>query len=637
MCGVFGWIKFNSELSDNEKAQAAQALLNLNHRGPDAQGVWQDSSVFMGHQRLSVIDLSADANQPFTVSGSNQYLSFNGEIYNFVELRDKLTALGYEHRTKSDTEVFFNVLKHWGSRGFNELDGMFAGAWYDKNNGRHILFRDALGQKPLYYFKDQENLIYASELGSILSLRGFNWRIDGGSFKNYLSSGYYGWDTTPILGIKKLLPGTFLEASGNTISISRWWDSKPGEEILDVSPDEAVDTTIALLDDACRLALRSDVPYGVFLSGGIDSSLLYQLCRRHDPNIASFTVGFKDADYDESEKAAQVVDFVGNGNHEVLNVDVRSIGHDITEVFERMDEPHGDPGYLNSYMLSKLARQKITVAIAGDGADELFCGYLTFRALRYARMMRFLPAVSLSAARRVLRLLPASDGYMSFQFKGLSFLNGMQGHQANRHNLWLSTLPDFQLKSLFVADENKQFDVHSRGGVYDFPPEVFDDVSDFSDADKLSYYYQKTFLPEFVSHHTDRASMLNSLEVRSPFLSPRIIEFANSLPHTIRNRQGTQKWPLRQALLKLGFAPSIVKQRKQGFTLPIARWQKTVLREDIERLGDLAEMTGGLIRKTAIEELVDDHLNGRGNNYRILHALMAFKAWQHRYPNLDFA
>ena len=307
MCGVFGWIKFRDDFSERELAAARTALATLVHRGPDAEGIFVDKRLFLGHRRLSILDLSAAANQPFTRPRAESLLSFNGEIYNFVELRSELEKVGVIFDTRSDTEVLYWALRHWNEAALPRLDGMFAGGWHNPALDDHILFRDAMGQKPLYYYQYDGGLIYASELRALLAIDGFGWKIDRDHFRRFLANAYYAWDTTPITGIKKLLPGALLRVHNGAVSQVRWWRSVPGENLLDISPEEAVTETMRLLGDSCRMALRSDVPVGVFLSGGIDSTLIYKMIAEAGADVTAFTVTMSEPDYDEGAKAREAV------------------------------------------------------------------------------------------------------------------------------------------------------------------------------------------------------------------------------------------------------------------------------------------------------------------------------------------
>ena len=273
MCGIFGWLKFENNLSDDEINAARQAISSLKHRGPDDFGEWLKPKLYMGHQRLKILDLSQKAAQPF-FDGDNQYaLSYNGEIYNFIELREELQKEGFSFQTDSDTEVFLNAFIAWKTDAFIKMEGMFAAAIHNVKTGEHYLVRDHLGQKPLYFHSYDDGVVYASELRALLQLEDFHWTLDRDNFVRFLMASYYGGDKTPLKNIYKLLPGHFVRIKNQEVRTELYWDSIPGEQTFTTGIDEAVNKFETLFEKACKMCLRSDVPYGVLLSGGIDSSM----------------------------------------------------------------------------------------------------------------------------------------------------------------------------------------------------------------------------------------------------------------------------------------------------------------------------------------------------------------------------
>jgi len=636
MCGIFGWVKFSGLLTPDQVESSRQATLTLVHRGPDGSGEWLGETVFMGHQRLSIIDLSDAASQPFQDDNGRYVLAFNGEIYNYLELRQELEAKGWRFRTRSDTEVLLYVLAQWGTQGLLRLDGMFAGALHDRKTGRHLLFRDPLGQKPLYFHVYEEGLVYASELRALLNLPQFAWRLDRQAFRRFLTHSYYPWDTTPVVDIEKLLPGCLIEIEGGTVTRHRWWDSVPGADPLDLGMDEAVAEFERLFDRSCALCMRSDVPVGVFLSGGLDSSLVLDGCHAIAPDVQAFSVSMAEQDFDESSKAVVAAVHVG-GRHNVITLDQAALLESFTALMDILDEPHGDPGYVNTFFLSRESRSQITVAVAGDGADELLCGYAPFKGLPVASLLERIPAAAIGLGRRAADILPGSDSYLTLQFKALSFLQAFPSTRMNRHGLWLSTLHPTDLARLMPKAEAGFFDPMRECGAFDVAGELRSHAASCSPAQQMLYYYQKVFLPEFVCHHTDRAAMLHSLEVRSPFLSTRLFELVNQLPDRVKLQGSDLKRVLRETLRRRGFPPAVTEQPKQGFTFPIARWLKGHLRGMVDDLADVEAVTSGEVSAPVLQHLVDQHLAGRRNNYRIIYCLIVFKAWRKRYPGLDFA
>ncbi|MBR1270657.1 asparagine synthase (glutamine-hydrolyzing) [Bradyrhizobium sp. AUGA SZCCT0222] len=637
MCGVFGWILFNRDLTDYDIEQSRQATKLLAHRGPEFQGETISPRVYLGHRRLSILDLSASANQPFSKNGGGEVLSFNGEIYNFIELREELSGYGHRFTTTSDTEVMLAAFKQWGVDALLRFDGMFAGGLHDLENRRQIIFRDPLGQKPLYYYADDDCLIYASELRSLLSLKSFSWQIDKGAFARFLANSYYAWTDTPVAGVKKLPPGCFLEIEKKAGQPKRYWTSTPKEPIEPLSESDAIDQLDEILTASCVQSMRSDVPYGVFLSGGLDSSIVLDACARSNAEVQSFSVRMSEADFDESAKANAVAKHIGIKNHHVFTLNQSSVIDALDHVLENIDEPHGDPGLVNTHFLAQSVRTHITVGIAGDGGDELFAGYAPFQGLQVARLLRLAPAAFFPAAQSVLGFLPGSDSYLGLQFKAAAFLQGFPSDDWNRLPLWLATVPPEDLKRLMPgippAFFSRQANDESLLGLFQ-PLEK--SVTNEGDTNKCLHFYQQVFLPEFVCMHTDRGAMLNSLEVRSPLLSRDMIKFANTLPSSMKVSGIQTKVLLRKLARRRGLPNEIVNQSKQGFTFPIARWLKGALKSRLDALlKHPLWQEDGLVDMSVVEHYYSQHMAGRRNYYRLLYNLAVFAAWRLRFPQVS--
>jgi len=638
VCGLFGWVSYKRSLGVAELTQCRAATALLAHRGPDYQGEWFDDHTYMGHRRLSIIDLSAAANQPVTDPSGRHIFIYNGEAYNYLELRAELEREGCTFQTDSDTEVFLTALLRWGRKTLTRVDGMFAAALHDKTTGEHLLIRDPLGQKPLYYFLTPDGVIYASELRALLSLNVQRWKIDRDAFLRYLMMGNYGWEDSPIVGIRKLLPGCCLRINRTGARIERYWDSFPGRDELDISEAEAIAEFDKLFDASCMRSMRADVPYGVFLSGGIDSSLVASYCRRTNPAVRTVSVAMSEQDYDESEKAATVNARLGIVEHHTVTMSRESVERSLTDVLVSLDEPHADPGYVNTHFLARSARRHMVVGLAGDGGDELFAGYAPFAGLGTASWLRHCPAPLFAVLRALARCIPANDRYLSLQFKAQAFLQGFPASEAMRFPLWLASIGMEELQRLCPGHEEVFFSRYGgEGAIFGYVENMLASLQGRPLQQQLLYYYQKVFLPEFVCMHTDRAAMQSSLEVRSPFLSLPLIEFANRLPDRIKRQGSELKLLLRRVAARQGLPPEIVSQRKQGFTFPLARWLKTTLRGRADELLMSGEWEEGLIDRSMVQRYLDDHMAGRRNNYRLLYNLMVFHAWRRNYPSLEVA
>jgi asparagine synthase (glutamine-hydrolysing) len=636
MCGFFGWMKFEGPFGESEIAHSRTSVEKLIHRGPDASGEWIGGGIYLGHRRLKILDLSDQSAQPF-LGGDNRYvIAYNGEIYNYIEIREELKKEGFSFRSSADTEVFLAAFSHWGEKAFLRFDGMFSAAIFDNQTRKLFLVRDPLGQKPLYYYQYKEGIVFASELRALIEHKSFTWSIDKENLSRYLLNSYYVWDNTPLKGVKKLLPGNFLEVKSEEIKLKRYWCSRPGEETLNISADEALDELDRLLDRSCRMSLRSDVPYGVFLSGGTDSSLILKYCIRHNREIASFSVKMGEKDFDESEKAITVAQHLGVRHSSIFSLNEEKLVEVFREFLENLDEPHGDPGFVNSLFLAKSSRPYITVAIAGDGGDELFAGYAPFKGLWTVPYVDKLSLDTTLLLKKIVeKILPGSDGYLTTQFKALCFLQGFPAHPSIRYALWLSALSMEEMKSLCPHHHSGFFDrFGSPGSIFGFMKDSLTAMEGSSIQQQLLYYYQNFFLPEFVALHTDRAAMLTSMEVRSPFLSSELIRFANRLPDQFKFKSGQQKWILKQ-LLKFNYFPnSIVNQRKRGFTFPVARWLKSNLKPNLELLIKDDSLFDEFLDKATLVSMIEKHLSGKRNYYRILFNLITFRAWKNNFPSL---
>ncbi len=637
MCGLFGWFKFenNNELSDEEINQARLATSSLKHRGPDDFGEWIKPNLYMGHQRLKILDLSQKAAQPFLSSDNRYVLSYNGEIYNFIELREELETQGFTFRTDSDTEVFLNAFIAWGPEAFIKMEGMFAAAIHDTKTSEHYLVRDHLGQKPLYYHPYDDGIAYASELRALMELKNFKWELDKDNFVRFLMASYYGGDKSPLKNVYKLLPGHFIKVKDNEVELKLYWDSIPGDQLLGVEIEEAVTQFETLFERACKMCMRSDVPYGVLLSGGIDSSMSLRSSLQVNPNVDAFSVGMSEKDYDESDKARQVANHLGVHRHKIFEMNEETVTIEIENFLSNIDEPNGDPAFINMLFLSESCKKDITVAISGDGGDELFAGYITFAGLKFVRLFEVLPRFIQSYLGPLAEIfIPSSDTYLGLQLKAIAYFQGFPSSRIMRYPLWLSTLSLKDISKLCPKQPKEFFEASGvNGTIFDYEGTIMEKMKGKTLTQQLLYFYQKVFLPEFICLHTDRASMQASFEIRSPFLTRSIIEFANSLPDNIKLGKNNLKRILKATVDRWSFPTKIVNQKKQGFALPVARWLKTELKPRLDKLTQ-DETLNELMDKKFLNQLIADHLDGKKNNYRILFNLIVFSAWKNKFPQV---
>ncbi len=636
MCGIFGWIKYNGRFEEEDINLSRKAVASLAHRGPNHQGEFVTENVYMGHRRLKIIDLNDNANQPFMDREKKYAIVFNGEIYNYREIREELKSAGFIFSTNSDTEVLLYAFKLWKVAAFLKFDGMYACAIHDIDAKSHYIFRDPLGQKPLYYYSYEDGLVYASELRALLCMASFSWTLHKENYIKFLSNSYYMGDMTPLCGVKKLLPGQYLKVANCNVKLKTFWDSLPGDNPLDITFEEAGLEFQRLFDRSCEISMRSDVPYGVFLSGGVDSSLVLDSCRKFNTDISAYSVAMGEKDFDESGKVKLISSKLGFDSYTTYLMDDKSIIDSLNSFLSFSDEPHGDPGFVNSYFLAKSCRTEITVGIAGDGADELFAGYVPFLALGKEKWLKHFSGPMIESISALAKqLIPGSDDYLGLQFKALAFLQGFPSHFSARFPLWLGAVSPEELEKLCPWAPSSFFlRTAEEGTIFEEAGRTLSVMEGRSRTQMFLYYYQKFFLPEYVCMHTDRSAMQNSLEVRSPFLSLPLIEFANRLPDNFKMHNKELKRILRYALLRRGFPEAIYKQKKQGFTFPIARWLKTTLRGSMEGLLSDEKWSDGLIDRTYLRRLKKEHLEGKRNNYRILFNLMVFRSWLEHFPQV---
>ena len=567
MCGIAGYFgRF-------DPAHIARMTDRIAHRGPDADGFHSDVArgVFLGHRRLSIIDIAGGV-QPMESEDGRFVVVFNGEIYNFRELRRELESLGARFRTDhSDTEVLLHGYRQWGRDLLPRLNGMWAFAIVDRERNEAFLARDRFGKKPLYWHASKDGFVFASEMTALREHPAVPSTPSPLAIRKYFAYGFIPAPLTHIEGVHKLPGGHSMTVDLSTYAtrVERWWSYVP--EPVDVRVDDRrvdawTDELLSLLDAAVQRRLVADVPVGAFLSGGIDSSMVAALAMRHvgGDKLTTFSIGFDEAGFDETAHAAKVAQYIG-ASHVVEKLSIDRALDILPRLARDLDEPFADSSLLPTFLLCEHARRHATVALGGDGADELFAGYDPFKALRYASLYsRVVPkpvhrAISMAAAR-----LPVSHGYMSFDFKVKRMLRGLD-HAAHLWlPTWMSPLTQAELQEL----AGEPVDLHE---VYSEAIDAWDSCPSTDPVDRATVFFVRLYLQEDILAKVDRASMLNSLEVRAPFLDIDLVDFARRLPASVKLRGGTTKWLLKRAAERV-IPHEIVHRRKQGFAVPIGRW-----------------------------------------------------------------
>jgi len=598
-------------------------MATLRHRGPDQQGAFSAEAFSCCAARLKIIDLQC-GNQPILENAGEWGIVFNGEIYNHVELRAELESLGHQFSSHSDTETVLKAFLRWDLESISRLRGMFAFAIWHKPTRRLVLARDRLGIKPLYYTKIGEDLYFGSELKALFVHPEIPRKLSLDGLDCYLALNYIPSPWTLIDGIVKLAPGDWLEWRDGAVTTGTYW-KLPYGQLRNISMEEAKEELDRLMKDSVREHMISDVPLGVWLSGGVDSTtILHYASQATSAQLKTFSISFHGRSFDETQYVHAAVKQYNTDHDEMdLNptVDLQSA---IEEFAYYSDEPSADAGALPVWFLSKLCKRKTTVALSGEGADELFGGYLTYRADRMARTIRKLPRAMVSLGLAGIRRWPVSDEKMGFDYKATRMLEGCLMEPEVAHAYWNGTFSKEDLNKL-VSKAMPDALVEILGQIRKLPP-VNDDLAPYLWLD------QKYYLADDILTKSDRMSMAHSVEVRPPFLDHRIVEFAAALPTSLKIQGAKQKIVLKQ-LMADKLPQAILHRKKTGFDIPAHEWLRGPLRNllvDTMRFG-LREH-GTFFQRERVEDLMERHFRREANvGYHLWGFLILFlwmKKWQ---------
>lgn len=579
MCGIAGFVG----PGDLGVLQAMSD--SLIHRGPDGAGYYVDHAIglHLAHRRLAILDI-AGGKQPMWNEDGQVGIVFNGEIYNHEELRRELIAAGHVFRSHhSDTEVLVHGYEQWGVNLPIRLNGMFAFALYDKRLQRLFCARDRFGKKPFYYAADPDFLAFSSELKALLNHPKVSRTVDREALCKYFAYGFIPAPNAFYRGVKKLPGGCCMtyDISTKKAKVECYWSFRI--ETTDTVPRDAeriwAEELRGLLAQAVKRRLSSDVPLGIFLSGGIDSSAILAFAARAMPagHPDTYSIGFQESSFDESAYARQVAGAFGSRHHhEILDLD--KARHLVPHVLSKLDEPMADSSIIPTYLLCSFARQGVTVALGGDGGDELFAGYDPFKALNIARWYQhFTPGWAHRGLRALVEMLPCSERNMSLEFKLKRALRGVSYPQALWNPVWLGALEPGEIGELLRTP------VHFEE-VYSEAIAAWENTTADNLMDKTLEFYSRFYLQDDILTKVDRASMMVSLEVRTPFLDNDLVEFARRLPHRYKFRQGTTKYLLKKALEPV-LPKNILYRDKKGFGVPLARWLRTWQTPKLESAG----------------------------------------------------
>jgi asparagine synthase (glutamine-hydrolysing) len=626
MCGICGILSWESPPSENLVKKMNQTLA---HRGPDADGVYVDSFVGLGHRRLAIIDLSAAGQQPMADSTETFWVVFNGEIYNYQEIRRQLQALGVRFRTRTDTEVILEAYKYWGTDCLQRFNGMFAFALWDKSQELLFLARDRLGEKPLFFsLLPDGSVIFASELKALRQHPCISAEISPEALGHYLSLGYT-LTSQPILrGVQQLEPAHFLTVQrGRPIRSICYWDLAAHFRQKQKYRDEreACEALSEILDDAVKLRLLADVPLGSFLSGGLDSStIVATMCRlQPESHPQTFSIGFLERGYSELPAARAITQYLGNQHYDqMVNADMAKT---LPDIVWYADQPFADTSMIPMYFLAQFARQKVTVCLSGDGSDELFAGYETYTADKLHYWIRWIPKPLFQVLTwGAHHLVPTTYNKVSLDYKLRQFLKGHAYSPIKAHYFWrtlfsepekASLVPDYA-KEFSDSDPFQEFQKHQK------------DVLDCHYLDQAMYVDIKTWLADDILVKVDRSTMAHALESRVPFLDHRLVEFSASLPVELKMKQWQKKYILKQSQ-KAYLPKTTINRKKSGFNAPVSHWFTSSLSHFYEDLIDAQKSHSilSLFDKTTIRKLNEEHLAKKRDNSLKLLTLINFYLW----------
>ncbi|HXX44488.1 MAG TPA: asparagine synthase (glutamine-hydrolyzing) [Candidatus Acidoferrales bacterium] len=619
MCGIAG---FTHKYWCPQPERINNVIATLTHRGPDQQDVFRSGSCSIGAARLRIIDLEG-GDQPITSADGKSVIALNGEIYNHRELRVELERRGRTFRTRTDTEVVLQAFLEWDTECFTRLRGMFAVAVWDEAAKRLVLARDRVGIKPLYIARRGGDIFFGSELKAILAHPEIDRRLCLAGLDCYLSLNYVPSPWTLVDGIEKLPPGHWLEWRDGEVRCEAYW-SLPYGPARERTLDSAKEELDHLLRESVREHLISDVPLGIWLSGGIDSStILHYAAQVSSSKLRTLSISFRGRSFDETPYIRQVAEKYGTDHDQFdLNPTENLVGA-IEEFAYYSDEPTADAGALPLWFLSKMSKTRVTVTLSGEGGDEVFGGYLTYRANHLASVARKFPHGAIRLALAALRHWPVSDEKISFEYKFKRFLEGCLLPPEQAHIYWNGTFSKAQKTALLRSAP--------AGALDDLLREVRERALPDDDLASFLWFDQRYFLPDDILMKVDRMSMAHAVEVRPPFLDHRIVEFAATLPISFKIRGSRQKLLLRE-LMKKVLPESVLSRKKTGLDIPTHEWLRGPLRElMLDALNGGAAEHGGLFQKSTIDAHVRDHVERRANLGYHLWGMMILFLWMRKW------
>ena len=653
MCGIAGWINLDTTKPNHNAEPVLHSMCEtIVHRGPDSEGLWTDETVALGMRRLSIIDLKT-GDQPVFSEDRSVVVMMNGELYNYREVRAELEKDGFEFVTRTDTEILPHLYQKYGDAFLDHVNGMYAFSLWDSRRKKLIIARDRFGEKPLYYGVFDGKLIWASELKALLAHPSVKPELDLNALRHYVSFDYVPAPMSIYKGIYKLPAAHVLVVENGEVRTRRYWDitwsgSEPGavatgfrngngknrefhaksqsrkEDTLSGKAEELKD----LLSDAVRMRLVSDVPLGILLSGGIDSSTVAALAVRHsNERVKTFSIGFEEDSFDESKYARKVAKHLDTEHYED-KLSAATAGDLIAEIGKWLDEPMSDGSLIPTFLLARFVRKHVTVALGGDGGDELFAGYPMYYAHTLAAKYNAIPAfVRSGLIEPVVNALPVSTNNLSFDYKAKRFVRAAKSDSVERHHGWFGSFAAEQHQNLFTKAFLAETDADIYRGVRDMVSR-----SDAKNViEQMQYADINFYLAEDILTKVDRAAMAVSLETRAPFLDPRVGQFAASLPVEYKLKGKSGKLILKEAMKDL-LPHDILHRPKKGFGIPIAAWLKGRLNHLVrDMLSPERLRRQGIFEPEYVQRLLAEHEMGKASHHKELWTLLVFELWSDNF------
>ncbi|MBX3086400.1 MAG: asparagine synthase (glutamine-hydrolyzing) [Anaerolineae bacterium] len=630
MCGIAGLLHMNGEDVCAERLQAMTDAMS--HRGPDGEGHYVHGRIGLGHRRLAIIDLSPAGKQPMRNEDGTIWVTFNGEIYNFAEIRTELMQHGHEFHSHTDTEVIVHAYEQWGVECLARFNGMFAFGLWDEPRKRLWLVRDRLGIKPLYYAQIADTILFGSEIKALLTYPEFDREIDYEALAYFLALNYTPAPHTLFKHARQILPGHYLVIENGQLQHVEYWDVRYREDGYR-SEDDYAEELRALLDSSVKLRLVSDVPFGAFLSGGIDSStVVYWMSQHLQEPVKTFSVGFTQSNFDERPYAQKVAAFLHTDHREQMVAG--QAGDLFTKLVWHAEEPLADSSMVAMYHVASLARQHVTMALSGDGADEIFAGYETYQAYYAHRLYRAIPsAIRQRVVEPLVDRLPVTQGKVAWDFKVRRFVKSGALNEEDAHASWRMIFNADARRALLKPLADKP---EINADVVNLYRAAFAQTNARDPLNRMLYVDTRFYLPNDMLVKVDRMTMAHGLEAREPLLDYRLVEFAARLPPHLKLNQMRHKKYLLKKVMSKRLPDEILWRKKAGFNVPNAHWIKQEMKPYVtDCLAPALLKKMGWLDHTVVLALLKEHFENRADNSHQIWGLLTLAVWWQQFVEVS--